>query len=79
MIQADEELIERTKRRAAERGISLAQLVRESLEREVGDARQPPFSIIGRYASSGPADAKADTERGAVPAVSSPSSDPPGD
>lgn len=41
MIQADERLLQRAKRRAAERGISLAQLIREALARELGAERQP--------------------------------------
>lgn len=49
MIQADEELLDRAKRRAAERDISVAQLVREALERELGDGDgpQPPLTCVG--------------------------------
>ncbi len=42
MIQADEALLERARRRAAERGVSVAQLVREALERELGPAMPAP-------------------------------------
>lgn len=41
MIQADEELIERARRRAAERGVSIAQIVREALEKELGTQPRP--------------------------------------
>jgi hypothetical protein len=36
MIQADPDLIERAKRRARERGVSVAQVVREAMEHELG-------------------------------------------
>jgi predicted DNA-binding protein len=53
MIQAEPELVERTKRRAAERGVSVAQVVREAIEHELGDEpEQPPFSLIGAFRSS---------------------------
>jgi hypothetical protein len=52
MIQAEPELIERTKRRASERGVSVAQVVREAIEHELGDEpQQPPFSLIGAFHS----------------------------
>ncbi len=52
MIQAEPELIERTRRRAHERGVSVAQVVREAIEHELGDeAVQPPFSLIGAFES----------------------------
>jgi hypothetical protein len=38
MIQADPELVERAKRRARERGVSVAQVVREAMEHELGVA-----------------------------------------
>lgn len=49
MFQADDELLARAKRRADERGVSLAQLVRDALEKELGDSGQtpPPVTIIG--------------------------------
>ena len=49
MFQADDELLARAKRRADERGVSLAQLVRDALEKELGNAGQtpPPVTIIG--------------------------------
>jgi hypothetical protein len=52
MIQAEPELVARAKRRAAERGVSVAQVVREAMERELGDEpQQPPFSMIGAFRS----------------------------
>jgi hypothetical protein len=44
MIQAEPELVDRAKLRARERGVSVAQVVREALERELGDSeeRMPP-------------------------------------
>ncbi len=77
MVQADGDLIDRARRRARERGVSLAQLVRDALEREVGNGRQPPLSIIGKFASPGQPDAKADTESGSAPPVASPFSEEP--
>lgn len=53
MIQADEALLGRARRRAAERGISVAQVVREALEREVGDVDQRPrLTSIGIASST---------------------------
>jgi hypothetical protein len=52
MIQAEPELVARAKRRAAERGVSIAQIVREAMEHELGDEpQQPPFSMIGAFRS----------------------------
>jgi hypothetical protein len=42
MIQADERLLERARLRAAERGVSVAQLFREAVERELGPEHPPP-------------------------------------
>jgi hypothetical protein len=50
MIQAEPELVERAKRRAAERGVSVAQVVREAMEHELGpdeEAIPPPLTCIG--------------------------------
>src|ERR1700677_4169069 len=58
MIQAGPELVERAKRRARERGVSVAQVVREALEHELGAAEEPippPLRCIG-IASSGRSD-----------------------
>jgi hypothetical protein len=42
MIQAEERLLERARQRASERGVSVAQVVRDALERELGDEQPPP-------------------------------------
>jgi hypothetical protein len=51
MIQAEPELVERAKRRARERGVSVAQVVREAMEHELesGEEEQipPPLNCIG--------------------------------
>ncbi len=49
MFQADDELLAKAKRRASERGVSVAQLVRSALEKELGDGGQSPpkLTIIG--------------------------------
>jgi hypothetical protein len=55
MIQAEPQLIERAKRRAAERGVSVAQVVREAMEHELGSSQEervpPPFTLIGAFSS----------------------------
>jgi hypothetical protein len=53
MIQADERLLERAKRRAAERGVSVAQVVRDALKKELGyeQAPPPPLGCIGAVSS----------------------------
>jgi hypothetical protein len=55
MIQAEPELIERAKRRAGERGVSVAQVVREAMEHEFGSGEQeqipPPLTCIGAFGS----------------------------
>jgi hypothetical protein len=42
MVQADERLLERARRRASERGVSVAQVFRDALERDLGDEAPPP-------------------------------------
>jgi len=42
MVQADERLLERARQRAAERGVSMAQVFRDALERDLGDETPPP-------------------------------------
>jgi Ribbon-helix-helix protein, copG family len=55
MIQAEPELVERAKRRARERGVSVAQIVREALERQLGPPQDeripPPLTCIGVFSS----------------------------
>jgi plasmid stability protein len=54
MIQADDELLDRARRRAAERGVSVAQIVREALARELGTHEsQPEVRSIGAFRSGG--------------------------
>jgi hypothetical protein len=56
MIQAEDALLERAKRRAADRGVSVAQLVREALERELGPASPTPDVRCAGAFSSGQGD-----------------------
>jgi hypothetical protein len=55
MIQAEPELVERAKRRARERGVSVAQVVREALEKELrttdDEPIPPPLNCIGAFSS----------------------------
>jgi plasmid stability protein len=51
IVQADDDLIRRVKKRAAQRGVSVAQIVRDALEAALGDGRQPAPSFIGKYSS----------------------------
>lgn len=52
MIQADEALLERARRRAADRGVSVAHVVREALERELGSRDpQPEIRAVGVFDS----------------------------
>ena len=53
IFQADAELLERARRRARERGVSVAQVVRDALERELGGSPQPPLTCIGVGAGTG--------------------------
>jgi ribbon-helix-helix CopG family protein len=52
IVQADDDLIRRVKKRAAQRGVSVAQVVREALEDALGRGRPLP-SFIGKYRSHG--------------------------
>ena len=52
MVQADETLLRRARSVAADRGVSLAQLVRDALERELGaGGPQPEIRSAGAFAS----------------------------
>jgi hypothetical protein len=53
MIQADRTLLERAQRAADERGVSFPQLVRESLEHELGVAQTKPISCAGVISTGG--------------------------
>jgi len=55
IFQADEQLLERVRSRAKERGVSVARIVREALERELGEgAKRPRPRSIGTGASGIP-------------------------
>jgi hypothetical protein len=52
MIQADERLLDRARERAAERGVSIAQVFRDALERDLGvEAAPPALTSIGIVSS----------------------------
>lgn len=52
MIQADERLLERARNRASERGVSVAQVFRDALERDLGDeSPPPPLTCVGTVRS----------------------------
>jgi hypothetical protein len=57
MIQAEPALIERAKRRAQERGVSVAQVVRDAMEHELGSSETgeeplaPPLRHVGVVSS----------------------------
>jgi hypothetical protein len=51
MIQANEELIARAKDAAHRRGVSVAQVVREALDKELAPARRPRTKLIGAFKS----------------------------
>ena len=54
MIQADERLLERARRRAADRGVSVAQVFRDALERDLGvESPPPPLTSVGSVRSKG--------------------------
>ncbi len=75
IVQAEDDLIRRVKKRAAERGVSVAQLVREALERALGPERRPPIPLsIGRYRSGRP---NRDSERASDGYVAEPYADGP--
>jgi hypothetical protein len=56
MIQADERLLARARRRASERGVSIAQVFRDALERDLGDDRPPPQLTSIAFVRSGAGD-----------------------
>ncbi len=54
MVQADERLLDLARQRAAERGVSIAQVFRDALERDLGAERvPPPLRSIGAVSSAG--------------------------
>jgi hypothetical protein len=56
MIQADDALLDRARRRAADRGVSVAQLIREAIEHELGPAAPVPEIRCGGSFRSGRGD-----------------------
>lgn len=66
LIQADDTLLQRARRRAQERGISFAQLAREALEKEVGAESPPRPRSVGAFAS-GRGDLSRRASRGPLP------------
>lgn len=70
-MQADDDLIRRVKKRAAERGVSVAQIVRDALEEAVGRRpRGPTFIGIGDSKGRGPSAAEIDDKYVAEPYAS---------
>lgn len=63
MIQADEDLLDRARLRAADRGVSVAQLIREAIEHELGPAGPAPEILCGGSFSSGEGDLAGRTSR----------------
>ena len=51
LIQADDDLLERAKERAAQRGVSFARFAREALEKEVGPPQERRSRLIGAFES----------------------------
>ena len=51
IVQAEDDLIRRVKKRAKQRGVSVAQVVREALEVALGGGAHPVPSFIGKYSS----------------------------
>jgi len=52
VLQADDALLERAREVAHERGVSIAQVVRDALEKELGPASPPSRSrLIGAFES----------------------------
>ena len=50
-IRVDEDFLDRVRRRAADRSVSLPQVVRDALEAELGRKRQPDPLSIDRFSS----------------------------
>jgi plasmid stability protein len=52
IVQADDDLLRRVKKRAAQRGVSVAEVVRDALERALGDGDRRPVPLsIGKFSS----------------------------
>jgi hypothetical protein len=68
LIQADDQLIERAKERAAQRGISLSRFAREALEKETGPPREKRSRLIGAFESGQGSTARRSARTPRVPA-----------
>lgn len=68
IIQADERLLDRARDAAHSRGISVAQLVRDALERELGNTRRRKPRVLAAFESKpGSISAREANEMGRVP------------
>lgn len=67
MIQAEEELFERARQEAHRRGVSVAQVVRDALERELAEQSPPRFALIGAFDSGGSTMAQQVSDMDGVP------------
>jgi hypothetical protein len=68
VIQADDVLLERAREVAHERGVSIAQVVREALEKELGSAPARPRSrLIGAFESGDSDNARKASRTSRVP------------
>lgn len=75
IVQADDDLIRRVKKRAAERGTSVAEVVRDALEGALGDPERRPVPLsIGKFSSGRPNN---DSERASDDYVAEPYADEP--
>lgn len=75
IVQADDDLIRRAKKRAAQRGVSVAEVVRDALERALGDPERRPVPLsIGKFSSGRPNN---DSERASDEFVAEPYVDEP--
>jgi hypothetical protein len=68
LIQADDQLVERAKERAAQRGISLSRFAREALEKEAGPPRERRSRLIGAFESGQGSTARRSARTPRVPA-----------
>ena len=75
IVQADDDLIRRVKKRAAQRRVSVAEVVRDALEQALGDPERRPVPLsIGKFSSGRPNN---DSERASYEYVAEPYADEP--
>lgn len=67
MIQAEEELLDRAREEAHRRGVSVAQVVRDALEKELASPAHPRFGLIGAFDSGGSTMAQQISDMDGVP------------